>query len=368
MFENKKNRNQEYRKKLIAIFLISLFSTSLLAQSVEYSKALNELSQIIQGDCKNKSFKKAVWTVENTYNENLKISEFNIAIDLLKDLVAFNQTTKNLQYEGKDRELIEKYAAIYTTITDTTTIKYNNETFINMPFRYDFEDVFGEKKWQNMFVTKLLEVRKGNCHSLPYIYKILCDELDVACHLALAPNHIYIKHQSKKVGWYNTELTSASFPIDAWLMASGYITLESIQNGIYMDALDDKKCVALCILDLAKGFDKKYSDNDGTFIIKCCDLTLQHFPDCINALLFKAETKKRQFERLMKQKGISNPSVLRQQKDGKLLWEEMAGLYGKIHKLGYRTMPEKMYVDWLVSLKAEREKYSNKQVIEMNKD
>ena len=50
------------------------------------------------------------------------------------------------------------------------------------------------------------------------------------------------------------------------------------------------------------------------------------------------------------------------------MWEEMRSTYEKIHKLGYRTMPEKMYVDWLVSLKAEREKYSNKQVTGMGKD
>jgi len=202
---------------------------------------------------------------------------------------------------------------------------------------------------------------------MPYLYKILCEELGVPCWLALAPNHIYIKHRSEKAGMYNTELTSASFPIDAWLMASGYITLEAIQNGIYMDALDDKKCIALCVLDLAKGYDKKYPDNDGSFILKCCDLTLEHFPNCINALLFKAETKKKQIERLMQQRNIP-PSVFKQQTDGKVMWAEMSALYGKIHKLGYRTMPEQMYVDWIVSLKKEREKYSNKQVTEMNKN
>ena len=195
-----------------------------------------------------------------------------------------------------------------------------------------------------------------------------CEELEVPCFLALAPNHIYIKHRSEKAGMYNTELTSASFPIDAWVMASGYIKLEAIQNGIFMEALDDKKCIALCVLDLTKGYDKKYQDNDGTFIIKCCDLTLEYFPNCINALLLKAETKKKQIERLMKQRGITNPRVSILQKDGKILWEEMEALYSKIHKLGYRTMPEKMYIDWLVSLKAEREKYSNKQVTEMNKN
>ncbi len=360
-------------KKMLFVFsvlaLIGNLETVNAQQTDEkiYSECVIKLNMMLKED--DPIFKDAVFMVENAYFGNtLDVDLFNENLKGLYNLSVAYSLTNKLNYKYADSEKVEKWASLFKIMTDTIKIIHNKDVKVHLPFRYDFEDVFGDKKWENMFVTKLLQSRKGNCHSLPYLYKILCDELEVPCHLALAPNHIYVKHQSKKVGWYNTELTSASFPIDAWLMASGYITLEAIQNGIYMDALDDKKCIALCLLDLAKGFDKKYSDNDGSFIIKCCDLTLQHFPDCVNALLFKAETKKRQFERLMKQRGINNPTMLRQQKDGKLLWEEMAGLYGKIHKLGYRTMPEKMYVDWLVSLNKEREKYSNKQVTNINKN
>ena len=310
MFKNQKVRNQTIRKRLAIMLLISISTTSIFSQSNEYFKAFEELSEIIQGDCKNKSFRKAVWLVESTYNNRLEASQFQIDISLLKDLVAFNLMSKNLKYDKKDKDIIEKYGAIYTAIVDTVTLIHQKDTFTILPYRYDFDDVFGEKKWENMFVTKLLKTKKGNCHSLPYLYKILCDELGVPCWLALAPNHIYVKHRSEKAGMYNTELTSASFPIDAWIMASGYIKLEAIQNGIFMEALDDKKCIALCVLDLAKGYDKKYQDNDGAFITKCCDLTLEYFPNCINALLLKVETKKKQTERLMKQQSITNPIVL----------------------------------------------------------
>gem|GEM_PF-4659315 len=47
--------------------------------------------------------------------------------------------------------------------------------------------------------------------------------MKLPAYLAMAPNHTYIKLRSDKNGWYNTELTSASFPIDSWLMVSGYI-------------------------------------------------------------------------------------------------------------------------------------------------
>ena len=35
----------------------------------------------------------------------------------------------------------------------------------------------------------------------------------------------------------------------------------------------------------------------------------------------------------------------------------------KIYQLGYREMPEEMYLKWLISLKEEREKYQNKNII-----
>ena len=308
-------------------------------------------------------FKKAVFTVENAFLGN-QISEqgFNKEIATLLNLAKAKYKAFNTENALVETEKVKQYESIFKVMTDTTFMNYYGEKAFFLPFRYNFDDMFGEKDWSNMFITKLLATHKGNCHSMPYLYKILCDELGISCHLALAPNHIYIKHLSEKVGWYNTELTSGSFPIDAWIMASGYIPLEAIQNGIYMEALDDKKCLTLCVYDLAKGFDRKNPDNDGAFIIKCCDLALAHFPNFINATILKAETRKRQCERLMKEKNISTPKALGQQKEGKALWNDMNSLYAKIHSLGYRAMPEKMYVDWLVSLKKEREKYSNKQV------
>ena len=120
----------------------------------------------------------------------------------------------------------------------------------------------------------------------------MCDEWQIPCYMALAPNHIYIKLFTEKTGWFNTELTSASFPIDEWLMASGYINIEAIQNGIYMDTLSEKQSLALCILDLAKGYDRTYPINDGAFIVKCCDLALTHYPKSLNARILKAETKR----------------------------------------------------------------------------
>ncbi len=352
-------------KKLILIILS--FCTINLEAQVHYEKSIVKFKEMLN-ESEPLNLKKAVFIVENAFWDNqLLEKDFDANLSFISALVK-TKYSKSINYETKDSIFIKQYHSIFKTITDTTIILSKGDSAYFLPFRYNFEDMFGTKDWSNMFVTKLLATHKGNCHSMPYLYKILCDELSIPCYLALAPNHIYIKHRSEKIGWYNTELTSASFPIDAWLMASGYITLEAIQNGIYMEALDDKKCIVLCVYDLAKGFDRKYRDNDGSFVIKCCDLALEHFPNFINALILKAETKKRQFEKLMKSQNISTPSVLKQQKEGKALWDDMNNLYSQIHKLGYRAMPEKMYVDWFESLQKERDRYDNKQVSKMNKN
>ena len=362
----------QLKTELSILYLIVLCAfnfTDLKAQTLNpFDSIYTHLNNMLSGKAPI-NFKKTVFDIENTFLDNrLQEQGFELEIASLLKLVRAKYKYANADNRAADSARIKLSGCIFKTLTDTTFVDFGNESLYLLPYRYDFDDMFGEKDWSNMFVTKLLATHKGNCHSMPYLYKILCDELGVPCHLALAPNHIYIKHRSETFGWYNTELTSASFPIDAWLMASGYVSLEAVQNGIYMDALDDKKSLTLCVYDLAKGYDRKFLDNDGAFVVKCCDLALAHFPNFINALILKAETKKRQFELLMQQRHISTPSVLRQQKDGKTLWNDMNQLYLTIHQLGYRAMPQKMYLDWLVSLKKEKEKYGNKKMIGVDKD
>jgi hypothetical protein len=335
-----------------------------------YQSGYADLSKMLNGD-KPISFKEAVILTENAYLDGIiDKAEVDKLLNFLTNLCIGYKKANSLQnYSKSDKPYIETVGAVFKVVTDTTTIILpDSQVIYHYPFRYDFDDIFGSKDWSNMFVTKLLATHSGNCHSIPYLYKMICDELKVPCHLALAPNHIYIKHRSIKAGMYNTELTSAAFPIDAWLMASGYISLEAVQNRIFMDTLSEKENIALCVIDLANGFDHKYPDNDGKFVIECCDLALKYFPNYINAMMLKAETRLRQLKQMQKRYGYAYLKEVTYYPEGKTMWDEMNLLYGKMLKLGYRNMPEQMYVDWLVSLKTEKEKYTNKQVEQMNRN
>jgi hypothetical protein len=241
---------------------------------------------------------------------------------------------------------VARNAAIFRLMKDTITV---GKGLRLLPYRYDFEDFDGDRNWAKMFVSKLLVTHSGNCHSLPYLYKMLADETGAQTWLSLAPNHIYLKQRDQKDGFYNTELTSYTFPTDGWLMASGYVSKETIVSGIYMDTLSAKQNVVLCLVDLAKGYERKVQpDSSAAFVRKCTALALYHFPQYINAQLLQAETLRQQFERQ------TNAA------DARAAFAAMETAYTRIFETGYREIPAQLYADWLHSVLDEKKKYQRK--------
>ena len=332
-------------------------------QTPSYEQAYQRLEHMLE-NTETASLKDAVFLVENTYAKGrLSKDAYDSHIRLLTTIALGIIDGNTLEYDYNDAPEVERHAALFRLMTDTVQVIVQGDTLYHMPFTYDFSDVFAEQDWQRMFVTKLLDTGTGNCHSLPLLYKILADELGIQVHLALAPNHIYLKSRSEKTGWYNTELTSASFPIDAWIMASGYVHLDAIRNGVYMKALDDKETLAMCVIDLAMGYRRATPDHDGAFVMQCCNLALEHFPNYITAILLKAQTLKQQIERMTQQHRVDTPKeLIYQSEQAQVLWKEMEQLYFRAHRLGYRQMPKQMYLDWLLSLQTEREEYGNRKM------
>lgn len=351
---------------VLAVFLF-LLSREGIAQPndnrAHYENAFTELKGMLSGSTP-LSFKRAVFITENAYlNNELNYQDYISKISLYTNLCAQITKQRELLYSESDAETVKKYAAVFRLMTDSVRFLVSDTSyFTSAPFRYDFDDFWGEKNWTKMFITKLLDTNSGNCHSLPMLYKILCEELGVKAYLAMAPNHTYIKLKTKRTGWFNTELTSGHFPIDAWIMASGYIHLNAIQNGIYMDTLSQKQSIAVCVTDLAKGYERKYPD-DLDFIEGCADLAIQYYPLYTNALILKAETMKKRFEGMMKEARAEYATQVFDKPEAKALFDDMEKLYFHIYKIGYRMMPKEMYVSWLADLKRESKKYTNREVI-----
>jgi len=312
------------------------------------------------------NFKEAVFSVENAYlSGHLDTIFINQEIRFLVQLTQKVVESRDLMYAEKDKSSVSLQAGIFSVLNDSIPMQNQfGENFVRFPYFYDFDDVFGHQHWENMFVSKLLRTGKGNCHSLPYLYKILAQELGVDAHLALAPNHVYIKLQNQKNGWYNTELTSGIFPIDAWLMASGFVHLDAIVNGVYLKALTEKESIALCLVDLAQGYQKSMF-YDKNLVLQMTDKALEYFPNLVGAMLVQTETKGKIIESKLAEHYTDFTDVHKYPETSQML-AEIQDQLGKIHALGYRQMPEEMYLDWLVSLKTEKEKYSNKNISTFN--
>jgi hypothetical protein len=340
------------KRRLIFSILSLLFSITASAQKTEpagvhFETAFDEINGMLTG--KNPlSFKRAVFLSENAYLDNrLSYSAFDFSI---KASASYCQRmAQNLPLNHPKEKPLGVNYAIFQHITDTTKHISGKDTFDFLPFRYDFNDFSGQKSWESMFVTKLLRERTGNCRSLPYYYKLLADECGVEAFLALAPNHIYIKHRDvgqKKEGWqrrvYNIELTNGSFPMDGWLMASGYITLDAIRSGYYLDTLSQSQAVAMCLFDLGKAYERKFGKRDA-FVSRCVERVLAIHPSNINALLLKTELLKDRYERT------------KQPADYEAVEKHCSTLVAN----GYREMPLDMYLNWLFEVRAKSDAFVN---------
>lgn len=184
-----------------------------------YENAYNEMTQMLEGK-KTISFKKAVFLMENAYlNNTWTYEKFNLQI---------SSVVNKLKQLIKERQLEQfKTAgnwAAFTYMKDS--IKQNNFK----PYTYGFENFIPDKDPSICFVTKLLTTNKGNCVSLPFLYKILVEEIGSSASLALAPLHCYIKHKDEKGKWVNLEMTNGSFSRDEWIMQETGITAEQLNQ------------------------------------------------------------------------------------------------------------------------------------------
>lgn len=333
-----------------------LFATRLCISQIHnlplerYDKTFSLLSNELKT---NGSFRRSVYLVEHSFDTSLLQSDFdrriNFQSQLAKNHFSF-QTLNGKMFIDSVQYLLNN--SIFHVLKDTIEIDAGRRRIKLSPFHYSFSDPLGKQDLRNVFVSKLLMTKNGNCQSLAYLYKIIADEVGAKCWLALAPNHIYVRNYSNKIGWYNTELTSGTFPTDAWIMTTGYVSPQAIRSGLYMDTLSNQQAIALCLLDLAKGYEFQTHNYYDGFILKCCELVLQYHPVNPMALLLKAETLKKVYLKEQADK-FPKPTVT---------FNRMQEAYITLAKLGYREMPEKMYQQWLKSMTTDKEKYSNKKV------
>lgn len=301
-----------------------------------YTKAFNEQLSMLKGE-KEIDFKRAVFITENAFHkDSLNYQSFN------NEITEIGNKLKNLiKQKGLEKYKTAENWAIFTFMSDSISV--NNFR----PYIYDFDDFMGEKDWTKMFTTKLMKTKNGNCHSLPYFYKILSQELHAKASLTLAPNHIYIKHIDEKGQWTNVELTNGGFPRDQWIINQMAISVEAIKNEIYMKPLTEKESIALTMFDLASAYEFQYETDK--FYLSIIDAALTYFPKCVPLLMCKANYYAQTGTKEQKKRN-PNFEILKD------MYDKQELVYNQINNLGHKDMPLEIYEQWVQSVENEKQK------------
>lgn len=286
------------------------------------------------------NFKRAVFLTEDAYSAGrLNYQSYCQSINGIAVLLQEMIRTK-----GISRFHTAGNWATFSFMTDSNAANHFK------PFTYDFNDFTGAKDWTNMFVTKLLKTHGGNCHSLPYLYKILCEEVGASAFLALAPNHIYIKHLDEKNQWTNVELTNPGFPRDQWIIKEMAISVEAIKKNIYMAPLTTKQSIAMTMFDLAAGYKAKYGYD--SFVLQVTNTALKYFPNAVPIIQFKANCLLTMIKSEQKRGIPDSVRLLAQISQHKKTMATVAAL-------GYKDMPVELYEQWVRSVEKEKQKRTN---------
>ena len=318
---------------------------------IHFDKAYKEISDMIEGR-KPYSLKRAVFLTEYAYDTTLNYAQFERQIAKLVEIIGLEMKQKNIRQDDN----LGKIMAVFRFMADT--IKVRNpvleKTITTYPKTYDFEDFYGMRDYRKMFVSKLIRTGKGNCHSLPLLYLILCQEINAEAYLSFSPQHCYVKFEDNNGTLHNMELTNQMFTTDQFIVQSGYVTSASVKNKIYMDTLGMKRIVSHTLNDLANNYVKKYGYDD--FVMQCASTLASKDTTSIHAYMHIANYYNISTHGVEKQyEALKVPRELYFNND-----EDFRNIvrnaiqYGQlIDNLGYAEMPPEMYSKWLNSLKDE---------------
>ncbi len=321
------------------------------ARTGHYYKAFDKLNAMNPDDF---SLKEATFIIENAFYENKRsYAEFEQTISNIGGFIKDAMIEQNLDPKSN----LSKNLSIYQYIADTLTV--NGKT--HNPYTYDFNDYMGQENWDNMFVSKLLYQSKGQCNSMPRLYMILAEEIGAESYLAFAPNHSFIRFKDNIGEWHNAELTSGAIMSDIFMLDSGFMKAETVQNGNYMTGLSKAQIMAQLLNDLASGYISKFGRDE--FIERVIDKALELNPNGINSNIHKFNMQLARMSYVAQQLNAKHPDQLKPYPKALEIFNALAQQDQKLKSLGFEEMPKERYKAWLASLKAEKEKQDDSKLL-----
>lgn len=313
-----------------------------------YFNSAQEIVDML-GNKKPLDIKRAIFLTENAYYDStLSYKKFTSQINEIIITCKAIAENEKLDYSNKfvRASLLKRY------FSDTVIYKRNAKTHTHIPYKYDFEDYNGDKDWSKMFVTKLLNSNSGQCHSLPFLFRAVAQEMDIKAYLCFSPNHCYIRLKSEDGYLYSFETTNKNFVADSWILSSGYIKANAIRSQIYMDTLTVKETLAQCLVDMAQGYIDKWGYDD--FVFDCAEVAFNFHKNNIHAIQLIADCCTMDFRKEARKYNYPPIEKLNQYPDLKSKYDFMIHHYEQVENMGYEEMPKEAYEAWLGTVENEK--------------
>ena len=271
---------------LLLSIQLSVKAQSMMAEDY-YVTAFNEMSDMLYGQ-NTLSIKRAVFLAEWAFYEG-KLdykADFCDEIDRIKTFILSLYEVNKLQTYQTGMQL---------AISSYMLSPYSGNEYT--PYTYDFETFsMDDEPWERQFVSRTLKTHKGQCRSLPWMYKILASELNADVSLAHAPRHCYIMYKDEDEftpeEWVNLELTTNQMNPSWWIKKDFEICDSAIRVGTYMTPLTDIETVACQMADLAFGYCEKFNRYD-EFTYYCASRSLEFYPMNPNAWIIRGKSLER---------------------------------------------------------------------------
>lgn len=207
------------------------------------------------------NFKRGVFLIENAYYKgeldwNKFCSDIDDIVNKLKPIAE--------QHSNKGTNLSKNWA-VFTYMSDS--IPENDYK----PYSYDFDTFVDDNNSESLLVTNLLRKGKGNCVSIPFLYKILANEIGAESYLTTAPMHYFIKIKDESGKWFNHEVTTGSFSRTSFIIESFGVTDRALQSGLYMKPLNEKESLSELLKQLICYYEKRTGKYYGDIVLKAIE-------------------------------------------------------------------------------------------------
>lgn len=291
---------------------------------------------------KNIPFKDIVFAIENAYlGDTADYDAYNREIDYIVSSLR-RQANIYAAYEPTmEMALLRAICSCYSE---------PNEANRGTPFSYDMLPTIERNYPHYGLVTTLLQTGRGTCRSLPFLFKILADELGVDAYMTLAPKHYFIRHQDSHGNWWNYETTMGRYLSSKAIIELTGLHPTGIYSKLYMSPIRGEELMVVCLDDLMDAYFLRTGRYTDPFTRLCYQFGLTFYP---NSLLLKHlyNDKRTVLCERAQEAGIKEEKELKSHPDFRVEYEAVEAIRQRLDSIGYQDWTDESLAKYLLRMR-----------------